>query len=131
MAARRIPPHLKLLTGTARPDREPPPLPPLPPVDSLAPPPWLRDLHALEEWRRLAPALTANKLLHAGNYGIFAQMCALHGHLVAAWTGGSPPSAAMIGQYRKALSELTAGVRALAAAPAVRNNRFQNNGKFK
>jgi len=124
--SRRKPDFLKLISATARPDRQAPPSPCLPLCDGLPPAPaWLTDLHARSEWQRLGQVLQANKLLNAGNIGALAQLCALHGCLIAAWQTTSPPSAAMLSAYRKALADLTVGVA--IAAPSKKPNRFLDN----
>ncbi len=93
--------HLKILKGTLQPSRDAPEGAALSPVDSAPPrPAWLNNPDAVREFDRLAPLLLANKILTDGNVGVFVQMCALHGRLVAMWTEGTTPSAAMLSTYR-------------------------------
>jgi phage terminase small subunit len=125
----RIPPQLKLLSGTARADRTAPDPSPLPALDNVPPAPdWLPNAHAANEWRRLAPVLMANKLLTTANIGAFGQLCAVHGRLVALWAASETPRAALISIYRGLLADL-----GLSAMPAPSNinpaNRFANNGR--
>lgn len=128
MTARR-PDHLKLLAGTARPDRAAPATPALPAIEAVPPPPpWMTNLHAVKEWNRLAPVLVACKLLNAGTVGLFAQMCAVHGRLVQMWAEGSTPTAALLSAYRALCNEL--GLSSMTLPAAVdKSNRFLNIGK--
>lgn len=100
MARPRKPPQLKALAGTARKDRvrtvidlplveEPP-----------APPAWLTNCHALDEWARLAPILLANKLLTTAGLVPLAHLCALHGAIVAEYAEGKTPTAALCAALR-------------------------------
>lgn len=128
MTARR-PPVLKLLAGTSRPDRAAPEGSALPALDGVPPAPgWMKNPHARREWRRLAPVLTANKLLTAGNLGIFVQLCALQGKLVETWAAGETPTAALVNAYRLLCNEL--GLSGMALPAHVNKpNRFSNNAK--
>lgn len=96
----RKPSHLKAVAGTSRPDREPEvgveftPLAGTPlPVD------WLPNAHAVNEWRRLAPILVANRLLAEADLSAFGHMCALHGKIVQLWAAGEAPTGHMVAQY--------------------------------
>jgi len=60
----------------------------------------LTNLDAVREWNRLAPVLTANRLLHEGNIGLLAQLCAVHGRLVKIWSGEGSANAALVVAYR-------------------------------
>jgi hypothetical protein len=65
------------------------------------PPAWLTDLEARRYWGDLAPILTVNKLLTAGNLGLLAQLCALHGKLVAIGSNREmQPNAALLSQFK-------------------------------
>ena len=124
MTARK-PDRLKLLAGTARPDRTSPGAPALPLLDAVpSAPAWLVNLDALREWHRLAPVLVANRLLHAGNLGVFGQYCALHGHLIAAWQSDLTPTAAMLSAYRALSVALGLAGMALSAPADSKPNRF-------
>ena len=65
MANPRKPTSLKVVAGTDRPCRRPESAPvEIPALDHIPDPPdWLPNAHAVNEWQRLAPILTANKLL--------------------------------------------------------------------
>lgn len=64
MSNPRKPPQLKAVSGTARKDRDIGAAVDLPLVSSVPEAPdWLPNAHAVKEWDRLAPILTANKLL--------------------------------------------------------------------
>ena len=94
------PPHLKAVAGTVRADREPPPGVEFAPMDGIPPPvDWLPNAHAVNEWRRLAPILVANKLLAEADLSAFGHMCALHGKMVQLWTAGEAPTGHMVAQY--------------------------------
>lgn len=95
-------PHgLKVVAGTARPDRDGPPLVDLPGVSEVPEAPdWMPNAHAIKEWNRLAPILHANKLLTEAGLSTLGQMCALHGKLVQLWAAGEAPNASMLSQYR-------------------------------
>lgn len=124
----RRPTHLKLLAGTARPDRIAPATPALPAINAAPTAPlWLTNLDARREWDRLAGLLTTLGLLHAGNVGLFEQYCGLHGLLAAAWSSGKSPTAALIRAYRGLLADLMA-THLPAPAPG-KPNRFLFNGK--
>lgn len=128
MTARK-PDHLKVITGTARPDRALPPKPALPALEGVPPAPdWLPNAFAANEWRRLAPVLVANRLLHDGNVNVFGQLCALHGRLVQMWAAGTIPTAALLSAYR-ALSVAMGLTHMTLPAPAGKPNRFILNGK--
>lgn len=134
MARPKKPHNLKVVAGTARPDRDGPPLVDLPLVAEAPPPPdWLPTAHAIKEWNRLAPILTANKLLTEAGISALGQMCALHGKLVQLWSAGEAPNASMVAQYRAlandfGLTPVAQGkVRPHGAEPA--ENEFSSNGR--
>lgn len=122
MTARK-PDALKLIAGTARPDRSAPGVA-LPLLDSAPPRPcWLKDSEAVSEWDRLIKVMMANRLLNHGNVSVLAQYCALHGNLARMWRNGRQPVAALIGAHRSLASSL--GLLSLAAPEPVRTaNRF-------
>ena len=125
MTARK-PDFLKMLSGTARPDRAAPNAAALPPIEAVpTAPAWLSDPVAVSEFNRLAPMLTSCKLLNAGNVGLLTQMCAVHGWLAKAWASGQPPTAAMISSYRSL--HVALGLTHMSVpAPASKPNRFLN-----
>ncbi|WP_075575006.1 P27 family phage terminase small subunit [Lysobacter antibioticus] len=93
--------NLKVVQGTARPDRDGPPLVDLPLVSDVpAPPDWLPNAHAIKEWNRLAPILHANKLLTEAGISTLGQLCALHGKIVQLYAAGEAPVASMVAQLR-------------------------------
>jgi hypothetical protein len=119
----RKPTHLKLLAGTARPDRVAPATPALPALDAATPPSWLTDLTALAEFRRLAAVLTANRLLTAGNVGLLAHLVMLHTRITASWMADETPTAALLTVYRRLSGDL--GLTSMPVqAPASKPNRF-------
>lgn len=94
------PHNLKVIAGTVRPDREDPQMVDLPLVVDAPPPDWLPNAHAMKEWNRLAPMLTANRLLTEAGTSVLGQMCALHGKLVQLWSAGEAPNSSLLAQYR-------------------------------
>lgn len=128
MTARKVD-YLKAITGTYRPDRAVVDGASLPALDvAPGPPSWMADTGALREWHRLAPVLTANRLLTDGNIGLFGQLCALHGKLVQMWQAGETPTAALIAAFRGLSGEL--GLLSMTLhAPAAKPNRFLSNGR--
>lgn len=130
MTARRHD-HLKLLSGTGRPDRAAPETSALPTLDAIpSPPTWLTSIDAVKEWNRLASVLVANRLLTSGNVGLFGQLCALHGCLIQAWASDTAPTAALISAYRSLCNELGLSSMSLPAH-ADKPNRFSNNAKLR
>ena len=80
---------------------------PLPALDAVPTSPgWLKNVDAVREWKRLAPLLVANGLLHEANLAAFGHACAVHGQLVASWAAGEPPSAALLAAYRALANSL-------------------------
>jgi phage terminase small subunit len=128
------PHNLKVVAGTARPDRDGPPLVELPLIDEVPPAPdWLPNAHAIKEWNRLAPILVANKLLTSAAISPLGHMCALHGKLNQLWAAGESPNASMLAQYRAlandfGLTPVAQGkVRPHGDEPA--KNEFSQNGR--
>jgi len=128
MTARK-PDSLKLVTGTFRPDRAAPG-PALPALDAVPErPSWLTDVNAVKEWQRLVTVMAANKLLNAGNVGLLAQLCALHGLLVKIWAAGNVPTAALIASYRGLSGCLGLLSMSMPASPGAKPNRFLKHVK--
>lgn len=97
----RKPNALKLVSGTARADREAPVGVELAPVQARpAAPDWLPNAHAVKEWDRLTAILVGMKLLTEADLPILGLLCSLHGKLVQLWAAGECPTGAMIAQYR-------------------------------
>lgn len=95
------PSHLKAVAGTERKDRAAPPPVDIPAVESVPDAPdWLLNAHAVKEWARLAPILTANKLLTQGGLSALGQLCNLHGEIVRQTSVGMMPPAHLFAQYR-------------------------------
>lgn len=102
MSNPRKPSHLKAISGTSRPDREPevPPVE-LPLVDGVPEAPsWLSNSHAVAEWNRLAPILQGVGLLTQGGLTTLGVMCSLFGKIVQLYAAGESPTGHMIAQYR-------------------------------
>lgn len=95
------PKHLKVVAGTSRKDRDPAPVVDLPVIDRAPDPPgWLLNAHAINEWKRLAQILTANKLLTEGGLSTLGMLCNLHGEIVRQTSVGMMPPAHLFAQYR-------------------------------
>lgn len=106
MPAPRKPHHLKVVAGTDQPCRREPDPVDLPLLDELpAPPDWLPNAHARNEFNRLAQALFNNKLLTEGGVMALAHLCALHGKLVQLWAAGEAPTGHMMAQYRALVND--------------------------
>ena len=100
MSRARKPHNLKVVAGTARPDRIAPAVE-IPSIDEIPPAPeWMPNGHAVREWERLTRVLVANRLLTEGGLSALGQMCALHGKIVQLYAAGESPNAALIAQYR-------------------------------
>jgi phage terminase small subunit len=129
------PHNLKVVAGTARPDRIAPvvELPVIGEVPSA--PSWLPNAHAVMEWDRLARVLVANRLLTEGGLSSLGHLCALHGKIVQLHAAGESPNAALVAQWRGlandfGLTPVAQGkVRPHGEEPA--KNEFSNNGKHR
>lgn len=107
MANPRKPTSLKVVAGTDRPCRRPESAPvEIPALDHIPDPPdWLPNAHAVKEWQRLAPILTANKLLTEAGLSALGQLCALHGKVVQLYSAGEAPVASMVAQMRGLMND--------------------------
>ena len=107
MANPRKPTSLKVVAGTDQPCRRPESAPvDLPLVDRVPDAPdWLPNAHAVKEWQRLAPILTANKLLTEAGLSALGQLCALHGKVVQLYAAGEAPVASMVAQMRGLMND--------------------------
>jgi hypothetical protein len=95
------PTSLKVVAGTDRKDRAAPPVVELPVIESVPEPPgWLLNAHSINEWKRLAKILTANKLLTEGGLSTLGMLCNLHGEIVRQTSVGMMPPAHLFAQYR-------------------------------
>lgn len=94
------PASLKLVSGTARPDRVEAPHIELPLLEAVPPAPdWLPGPHAVNEWNRLAPILVANKLLAEADLSTLAHLCSVHSDLVQMRAARMPITGHMQAQY--------------------------------
>jgi phage terminase small subunit len=129
------PPALKAIAGTDRRDRASPPQVELPKVEQVPPAPdWMPNVHAVNEWNRLAAILVANGLLTEGGTGVLAVLCALHGKIQQLYAAGESPTGHMIAQYRAlandfGLTPVAQGKVRQSEAGVRPGNRFANNGK--
>ena len=107
MANPRKPTSLKVVAGTDRPCRRPESAPvEMPALDHIPDPPdWLPNAHAVKEWQRLAPILTANKLLTEAGLSALGHLCALHGKVVQLYSAGEAPVASMVAQLRGLMND--------------------------
>ena len=128
------PASLKVVAGTDRPDRAEDPGIELPLVDG-APraPDWLPNAHAVKEWDRLAPILTANKLLTEAGTSALAVLCSIHGQLVDMWSRRVDPPASLLAQYRGMVNDFgltpVAQGKVKPVGEKEGSNRFGNNGR--
>ena len=107
MANPRKPTSLKVVAGTDRPCRRPESAPvEIPALDHIPDAPdWLTNAHAVKEWQRLAPILTANKLLTEAGLSALGQLCSLHGKVVQLYAAGEAPVASMVAQLRGLMND--------------------------
>lgn len=106
MSNPRKPPSLKLISGTARKCRDTGGGVSLPLVSAVPKAPdWLPNAHAVSEWERLAPILTANGLLTEAGYSPLGHLCALHGKLVEMLESGEVPQGVLQAQYRNLMND--------------------------
>lgn len=135
MARAKKPTSLKIVSGTDRPDRADIPAVELPTITETPPAPdWLPNAHAVKEWDRLAPILTANKLLTEGGLSAFGMLCSLHGKLVQLFAAGESPNASMIASYRNLINDfgltpVAQGKVKMIASDEKPANAFSQNGK--
>jgi phage terminase small subunit len=135
MGAPKKPESLKIIAGTDRKDRVNIPVVEFDPITEVpAAPNWLPNAHAVNEWNRLAPILTVNKLLTDGDLGTLGQLCALHGKIVQLYAAGEAPGASMIGTLRTlqndfGLSPVARGKVNPVGATDQKKNTFAGNGK--
>ena len=130
----RKPHNLKVVAGTDRPDREPAAGVDLPLVgDVPTAPDWLPNAHAIKEWNRLAPILTANRLLTEAGLSTFGMLCALHGKIVQLYTAGESPTGHMLAQLRGLANDFgltpVAQGKVKPGGEKEKSNRFAGNGK--
>ena len=97
-----------------------------------APPDWLVNESARNEWNRLAPLLVANGLLTEGALSVLAHACSMHGVITRSFAAGEHPKAATLGIYRLMVNDfgLTPATRdkvSPAKAPTTAN-RFHRSG---
>lgn len=96
----RKPTALKLLEGTARPDRARVEAE-LPEASDTSPPDWLTTDEARAEWARVVALLTPVRVLSAGDLSALGHLCQLHGECVRLWReGAGGPTAAQLTQLR-------------------------------
>ncbi len=131
----RLPDNVKLLTGTARPDRARPDslAAALVPLDAVPEPPsWLVGEAALAEWHRLAPRLVACRVLTEAMTTSLGHYCMLHAGILAVYARGEEPRAALIAQLARIGSEF--GLSPASAAkitPPKADGRVNPFAKFR
>jgi phage terminase small subunit len=128
------PASLKVVAGTDRPDRAADPGVDLPLVEGTPmAPDWLPNAHAIKEWDRLAPILTANKLLTEAGTSALGVLCSIHGQLVDLWSRRNDPPASLLSQYRGMVNDFgltpVAQGKVKPVGEKEGGNRFGNNGK--
>lgn len=128
------PANLKVIAGTDRSDREEIAGVDLPLVaDCPNAPDWLPNPHAIKEWDRLAPILTANKLLTEAGLSALGVLCSLHGQLVDMWSRRVDPPASLVGQYRGLINDFgltpVAQGKVKPSGSEEKGNPFAKNGR--
>nr|WP_315476304.1 P27 family phage terminase small subunit [uncultured Undibacterium sp.] len=99
---------------------------PKPPTGSPACPAWLTG-DALEEWKRIVPALDLMGVLTKVDHSILIGHCVTYGEIAATAKSGEPLKAALLGQMRAYAAELglTPAARAkLSIAPPAKGDDF-------
>lgn len=137
MANSRKPPALKVVAGTARKDRDVISVVELPLItEAPKAPDWLvnaGNAHAIKEWDRLAPILTANKLLTEAGCSSLGVLCALHGKIAQLFSAGECPTGHMLAQYRNLVNDFgltpVAQGKIKAVPEGKQGNKFANNGR--
>ncbi len=134
MGAPRKPHTLKVVAGTDRPDRVPPPSVELPLVEQCPPPPsWLANAHAVSEWNRLAPILTNNRLLTEASLSTLGVLCSLFGKIVQLYAAGESPTGHMLAQHRALANDFgltpVAQGKVKPLGEEKKGNKFASNGK--
>lgn len=133
MTARK-PHQLKVLEGTARPDRMPDALIDYEALEELPPPPdWLPNAHAAREWERLGPILLRAKLLTFAGLQSLGHLCALHGKIVQLYAAGESPNASYIAALRSMFNDFGLTPVAQGKVRPIEQekskNKFAGNGK--
>ena len=130
------PATLKAISGTTQPCRAAPaPAVELPAITEVPPAPdWLPNAHAVKEWNRLAPLLTANQLLTEGGLSALAHLCAMHGKIVQLYAAGEAPTASMASTLQSMINDF--GLTPVAQGKVKphggeedKGNKFARNGK--
>src|SRR5689334_19926647 len=118
MARRRKATHLKLIAGTRQPCRDAPELLDAPAAMQQIPdaPEWLPNAHAINEWRRVAPILVANRMLTDAGLTVLGQYCALHGRIVELYAAKMNPTGHLLAQFRQMSGQL--GLTNVKSTPA-------------
>jgi len=128
------PASLKVVAGTDRADRAPQAAVELPLCDGVPDAPdWLCNVHAVNEWKRLAPILHANRLLTQAGITAFGVLCSLFGKIVQLYAAGESPTGHMIAQYRALANDFgltpVAQGKVRPLGEEKKTNRFASNGK--
>ena len=117
----RKPEHLKVVEGTARPDREHP-APEFPAPDSLEGPDWLVGDEATAEWKRLVELLQPVRVFTEADRTMLGHACNLHGKLVRMYRAQEAPTASQLAQLRYLYTEF-------GLTPASRSRAGQVGGE--
>ena len=130
------PTTLKSIAGTRQKCRDaPPPAVDLPLVTEVpSAPDWLPNSHAVKEWNRLAPILTANGLLTEGGISALAMLCAAHGKIVQLYSAGEAPTASMMSTLQSMINDFGLTPVAQGKVKPVgdqdkKGNKFAGNGQ--
>jgi phage terminase small subunit len=104
MAARRTSNRMKLLKGTARPDRVRDEVE-FPAAENPPPPDWLIDPEAVREWDEKVGLLSSAGVLTVAALSLLGQYCNMHAAAVKQWRVGDAPTAADMTQLRLMATE--------------------------
>lgn len=124
---------LKLLSGSRRADDSGPSVE-LPLVTEYpAPPDWLPNDFAVQEWHRVVPLLMSVRLLTEASLTSVGHMCAVHGRITQEYAAGMTPTGSLLSILRNYQNDfgLTAmgqqKIRPPGATPV--DNKFSINGR--
>ena len=132
MPRQRKPAALKLMEGTARPDREREEAD-YPLVTGSEPPDWLINPIAVNEWRARVEQLEAAGILTTADLTALGYYCNMHARAVMKWDAGGEPSSAEVTQLRMMLNEFgftpTSRSKPAKASGEGPKNPFKKHGR--
>ena len=127
------PPHLKVLSGTSRPDRDPVDVPEFDVITEFPPPPITLNVDGVEMWNNMGPQLVAARVLQVVDLYSLEQLCYSWQRFRKKALGGFELTAAEDTALKSLFSEfgMTPASRRKVASSGEgkKQNKFANNGK--